>query len=148
MAMGLKIIGGDIVINPSGQVEIIEQTDKCLRDLGKMLITDKEYVYNVTAYSRYNPNYGTELNNHALYRGLGRSSIRDTIIILLNQAIKNYVILQESRFNLDIGEIITNLKFDVFFDIEDMRNLVIEIKVSTALSNGEISLGQFTQTIA
>ena len=96
MAVGLKFIEGDFVITPSGNIEIVEQSKKCARDLGKMAVTNKEFYGNETTYSRYNPNYGTELNNRSLYAGLSRQSIRDTVIQLLNQAFTYYKVLQET----------------------------------------------------
>ena len=149
MAVGLKIIGGDFVINGSGRVEMVEQSDKCSRDLGKMLVTSKLFSNNEneTTYSRYNPNYGTELENRSLYSGLSRMSIRDTIIGLLNNAISTYIRLQEGRDNLDIGEVITYIDFDVYYDVDDLRNLIIDIKFGTAYGGGELSLGQFVQSI-
>lgn len=147
MAVGLKIVEGDVVINASGNLEMVEQNEKCARDLGKMLLTGSEYTGNETQFERYNPNYGTELNNKNQYRGLSRMSIRDTVIMLLNAGIKRYLTIQEGRDNLDLGEIITNIDFDVYYDMEDLRELVIEIKFGTAYSNQEISLGQYTQSI-
>ena len=147
MAVGLKMVGGDFVINGSGKVEIVRHTDKCTRDFGKMLLTSKEYEGNETEYSRYNPNYGTELENRSLYSGLSRMSIREVIIGLLNKAIADYIRLQESRDNLDIGEIITNVNLDVYYDADDLRSLIVDISFGTAYGGGEISLGQFTQSV-
>jgi len=147
MAVGLKIVGGDFVIGQSGGIEMVDQTDKCTRDFGKMLITDKEYPDNTTTYNRYNPTYGTELNNKSQYVGLSRMGKRDSVIMLLNDAIATYIKLQESRVNLDFGEVITNIDFEVFYDVRDMRNLVIEVKFETAYGGQTISLGQFSQNV-
>jgi hypothetical protein len=147
MAVGLKILNGDVVINNAGTLDIVEQNAKCSRDFGKMLITDKEYEGNITSYYRYNPSYGTELNNKRLYIGLSRAAMRDTIIILLNDAISAYMRIQENRTNLDLGEVIRYVNFEVYFDVEDLTSLIIEIKFATAYSNEEINLGQFSQNI-
>ena len=148
MAVGLKIVNGDIVISASGNIEIVEQDKKCTRDFGKMLITEKEYNSNTTTYTRYNPDYGVELNNKSLFAGLSRMSIRDTIITLLNEAIKRYINLQESRDNLDIGEIITSINFDAYYDSKDARYLIVEIYFSTAYTGQQsISMGQFIQAV-
>jgi hypothetical protein len=147
MAAGLKIVGGDFVINASGKVEIVQQTDKCTRDFGKMLVTRTAFAGNETSFDRYNKDYGTELENKSLYFGLSRMAVRDVVIGLLNSAIKRYIALQETRDNLDIGEIVTNVNFEVFYDSADLRNLIIDIKFTTAQNPNEISVGQFNQPI-
>jgi len=147
MAVGMKIVNGDFVINQSGGIEMVEETAKGTRDFGKMLITGKEYPNNTTTYDRYNPEYGTELDNKSQYVGLSRMGKRDSVIMLLNSAIATYLKLQESRSNLDFGEVITNVEFDAFYDVRDMRNLIIEIKFETAYGGQPISLGQFVQNV-
>ena len=147
MAVGLKIVNGDFVINNSGTVDIVDQNEKCARDFGKMLVTGTAYAGNETTFNRYNPNYGTELNNKNQYRGMSRAAIRDTVIILLNDAINNYLRLQETRDNLDLGEVIRYVNFETFYNVRDLRELIIEIKFGTAYSSEEITLGQFSQSI-
>ena len=147
MAVGMKIVNGDFVINQSGGIDMVEETAKGTRDFGKMLITGKEYPNNTTTYDRYNPEYGTELDNKSQYVGLSRMGKRDSVIMLLNNAIATYLKLQESRSNLDFGEVITNVEFDAFYDVRDMRNLIIEIKFETAYGGQPISLGQFVQNV-
>jgi len=147
MAIGLKIIDGDFIINNSGTVDTVTEVEKATRDFGKMLITKKEYTDNTTTFTRYNPLYGTELDNGARFRGLSRASIRDTVISLLNEAIVEYLALQEKRDNLSIGEIITSVDFDAFYDAQDMRNLVLPIKFTSASGSQEISMGDYIQPI-
>lgn len=147
MAAGLKMVEGDFVINASGNIEVVSQTDKCSRDFGKMLVSAREFAGNEASFYRYNPNYGTELDNKSLYAGLSRMSIRDVVIGVLNTAIQDYLSSQESRDNLDIGEIITGVDFDVFYDSADLRNLIVDIRFTTAQSTNEVSLGQYVQPI-
>lgn len=148
MAVGLKVINGDIIINSAGKLDIVEESDKGSRDFGKMLITSKEFPSNKTSYSRYNPNYGTELSNKDLFTGLSRVMVRDLVISLLNEAIKDYLALQEARANLDLGEVITGVNFDVYYNAEDMRQLIIDINFTNVVSSSPISLGQYVQSIA
>ena len=145
MAAGLTWVNGDFILDASGTVPVVTSTNKCTRDLGKMLVTSTEFGGNETSYTRYNPNYGTELNNLALYRGLSRSAIRDVVLMKLNEAIAGYIILQESRANLEIGEIITYVTTDAVFDATQMNKILITVKFGTAISS-EISLGTFSQT--
>jgi hypothetical protein len=147
MAIGLKFIDGDFIVNLLGKAEISVQEEKCARDFGKMLITSKEFAGNETNFLRYNPNYGTDLDNTNLFVGLSRATIRDVVISILNANISNYVAMQESRNNLDYGEIITNVNFEVYYDADDLRKLLLDIKISTALGGEPISVGQFTQTL-
>jgi len=148
MAVGLKIINGDFVINNSGLLEVVDQNDKCIRDFGKMLVTEREYTGNTTKYYRYNPKYGTELNNKNQFRGMSRLAIRDTAILLLNSAINDYLRKQETRDNLDLGEIIRYVNFEVFYDVGDLRKLIIEIFFGTAYSNEAIFLGEYEQSVS
>ena len=147
MATGLKIINGDFVINDSGSVETLLSKEKCARDLGKMLITEKENTSNETSYYRYNSTYGTDLNNQLNYQGLSRPMIKDIVTILVNQAITNYISLQEGRTNLSIDEIITGVNFTVLYNSEDLKIILIDIKYTTLASNSEQSLGQFVQNV-
>jgi hypothetical protein len=147
MAVGLKIVNGDFIINPSGNIEMAQQNEKCSRDFGKMLLTAKENADNTTTYERYNPDYGTDIDNKSLYVGQSRMGKRDTVIMILNASISSYLKLQESRDNLDFGEVITNIDFDVFYDVRDLRNLVIDIRFETAYGGETISLGQFVQNV-
>ena len=147
MAVGLKMISGDFIINNSGTLDIVTETDKAVRDFGKMLITKKEYQENITTFTRYNPTYGTELDNRSKYSGLSRAAIRDVVVTLLNEAITNYIALQEQRTNLSVGEIVTSVNFDAFYDIEDKRNLVVPITFSSAGGTKPISMGQYVQPI-
>jgi len=147
MAVGLKIVNGDFIIGQGGTIEMVSEVTKCTRDFGKMLVTEKEYTTNITTYERYNPEYGTELNNKAQYVGLSRMGKRDSVTMLLNDAIASYLKLQESRDNLDFGEVITNVDFDAFYDVRDMRNLIIEISFETAFGGQPVSLGQYIQNV-
>jgi hypothetical protein len=146
MAVGLKMINGDVVINESGCFEIVNPAQKCSRDFGKMLVTDAEFENNVTTYYRYNPDYGTQLNNKLLYNGLSRLAVHDMVVFKLNESISNYIQKQEQRRNLNLEEVITNVDFDVLFDSTDLRRLLIDIKYST-LYETDVTAGQYIQTV-
>ncbi|HRZ18859.1 MAG TPA: hypothetical protein P5136_02270 [Methanofastidiosum sp.] len=150
MAVGLKIVSGDVVLDYSGTLQLLTSTEKCNRDIGKLLITDTEFEkpQNKTSpiYLRYNPAYGTELNNKLLYAGLSKMSIKDTVIIKLNEALSNYIKLQEKRNNLDLEEIITNINFEVIFDSINPSTLLITIHYQT-LSGDDQILGQYEQEV-
>lgn len=148
MAKGMQILDGDIVINTAGTLNWLSSTEKCLRDFGKMVTTDIEFSGNETTYYRYNPLYGTELNNTALFQGLSKSSIRDATIMLLNNAISNYLATQETRENLELGEVITGINFDVYYFADDPRTLATKIKIWNALSTSDgYDVGTFVQDV-
>lgn len=147
MATGFNIVNGDLVITTAGTLETLVPSKKCSRDLGKMLTTNSEYYGNETAYVRYNPSYGTELNNTSLYRNLSREAIRDVAVMKINEAVKDYIAVQESRTNLELGEIITYFNFDVVFDAANATKLIITISFGNA-EVGDVFLNTFTQAIA
>jgi hypothetical protein len=148
MAVGIKIINGDFSLNEAGTIDVLNPAEKCSRDISKFLITSSEYFGNEVDFYRYNPDYGTELDNKILFSGLSRLAIKDSAIILLNQAITNYISLQENRNNLDLAEVITGITLDAFFNNDDKTQLIIDIKYTTMASNEEQSPGQFIQTVA
>ena len=146
MAIGLQISNGDFTIDDNGAIVFVGPADKCSRDFGKMLQTKKEYADNTKSLYRYNSDYGTELDNSAMYRNLSREATRDVIIILLNEAIARYLKLQEGRMDLDIEEIITKVKIDAYYDYYNLSNLILDIKYSTILSEDQTP-GLYMQTI-
>ena len=44
MAIGLKIIDGDFIVDSGGIVQMLTPAEKCSRDIGKLLITKSEYM--------------------------------------------------------------------------------------------------------
>lgn len=146
MAIGLNMVDGDFVVDPGGMVQMLTSSEKCRRDIGKLLIVESEYVGNETTYYRYNPQYGTEINNKLLYQGLSRPIIRDVVVMKLNEALTYYITLQESRNNLELEEILTGFDFDVFFNSYDPSTLLIDIRFQT-LTADQQTLGQFEQRV-
>lgn len=147
MAVGLKIVGGDFVIDGSGALEYTTEGNKCLRDFGKALVTDSEGIDNVTTYYRYNPTYGNQLRNLSRQTGLKKDQLLNFAKELVYITIRNYLDLQESRDNLSEGEIITNIKYDVYYDSNNPGTILIPIKLTNGL--GQIfTLEEFEERIA
>ena len=132
MAVGLQIIDGDIAISQAGNLIYSSGNDKCLRDFGKMLKTDAEYPGNETSYYRYNPTYGTLLRRRELFKGIRRSATIDVVNTIVNNAIQTYITLQESRDNLSLEEIITNVELFSFFDAGNKNNIICKINIQNA----------------
>lgn len=146
MAFGLKIINGDFHISENGSVLTVSDGEKCLRDFGKMLNTDAENTQNMTEYYRYNPSYGSLLGNTQFYSGLSRATVLDVINELTYNTIKNYLALQESRDNLDLGEVIIDCRYDTYFDTDNPALVIIPIKIT----NGQglsYNLGEFEERV-
>lgn len=147
MAVGLKIIGGDFVLDGSGALDFATEGDKCLRDFGKMLVTDNEGADNVTTYYRYNSAYGNQLRNLSRQSGLGKNALLSFAKELVYITVRNYLDLQERRDNLSEGEIITDIKYDVYYDPNNPSVVLIPIE----LTNGQgqiFTLGEFEERIA
>ena len=146
MAIGFKINNGDFLIE-NKKITFIQDNEKLLRDFRKFLMTESENDNNLTTYYRYNPKYGTNINNKALYTNLSTSSVIQLINQNLSSNIKYYVTLQEGRSNLSLGEIITNVEFMTFLDtnIKTQINIAINIIVP---GNNVLNVGTFTQSVA
>jgi hypothetical protein len=112
-----------------------------------VLVTDNEGTDNVTTYYRYNPTYGNQLRNLSRQAGLGRNATLTFAKELVYITIRNYLDLQESRDNLSEGEIITDIKYDVYYDPDNPSVILIPMK----LVNGQgqiFNLGEFEERIA
>ena len=133
MAEGLKFIGGDWHIGANGGVGRVSGREKLSRDFNKMMVTDAETPQNQTNYYRYNPAYGSYVNNPSLFSNMPQSDKLNAIAELMYNTIQNYITLQETRNNLDLSEIIADIDFDAYFDTYDPTKVVIPIKIT----NGE-----------
>jgi hypothetical protein len=145
MAIGLKIVDGDYIIDNSGTVVSVSGKDKCARDFEKMLITEATNPELDESTDRYNPIYGTRLNDKALYSGVGIDSAVDMINFMLAQAIQYYITLQEQRNNLSADEIISDIEFTTYPDIENKQQVLIDFTVYNGPN--AVNVGQFTQVL-
>ena len=146
MAIGVKIVDGDFLIQ-NRKLIFVQDNEKLLKDFRKFLLTEAETTNNATTYYRYNPKYGTLINDKSLYMNLSNDSTIDLINQNLGKSIKYYIALQEARSNLSLGEIISNVEFMTFADPYDARVIKISMKIITP-KNNTINVGTFTQTTA
>lgn len=143
MASGLKIINGDFSIGFDGIVKLVEGNEKCLRDFGKMLQTSAQSDDDLSEYYRYNPNYGSLLDK-LITHNMSKSTILEVANSLMYVTIRNYLDLQETRDNLSAEEIILDINFEIYFDVQDPTLLRIPIKLTN--SKGiTYSVGEFEQ---
>jgi hypothetical protein len=147
MAIGLQIQNGDWVIQDSA-ILTVEKQDKVKRDVHKFLSTDQEYDDNITSFSRYNPQYGIELNKRSLYRGLSIDSIIDQMNKSLSTSLKWFLSLQESRANLSYEEIILDMQFYVFLDPDSKTTLKLKVDLLLQGSKTYNTLGVYSQEVA
>jgi len=145
MAIGLKIINGDFSI-VNKQLELVSDVAKTRRDFVKFLTTESEYAENTTTYNRYNPQYGTELGRQNLYKNLSIDAIVDLMNLKLEQAMKYYISLQESRTNLSLAEIITDMSYVVYKDLYESQMIRFQIDLRVA-SGEEVPTENFSQRV-
>jgi hypothetical protein len=131
MAIGLQFLNGDFVLS-NKKIVFVQNIDKVRRDFVKFLVTDKETTLNKTSYSRYNPNYGTNINNTELYKNLTPKATLDMLELQLTESIKYYITLQETRTNLSLSEVISDLAFSVYQDLNDPQKIKFNIQVKVA----------------
>lgn len=144
MATGLKIENGDFVIT-NKEIELLNGYEKLKRDLLKFLLTEKENLRNTTDYYRYNPNFGTDINNKELYINMNYSTKVDLVKEKLGACLRYYIAVQESRSNISLDEIISNIDLLVF-QTNDPSIIKIKIVVGTP-SQTQQEIGTFNQTI-
>lgn len=148
MAIGLDIIDGDFVVNPSGSVSYIENADKCARDFNKMMCTqsvDSNVTTTMDGYYRYNPDYGVGFYGGSAFSSLKQSQMIDTFNIILKSAINNYIAMQDNRTNASLGETILKVTFNTYFTKADPSTLYCTIQVQTA--SAESFSSSYSQSI-
>ncbi len=131
MAIGLQFVNGDFVLS-NKRLVFVQNIDKVKRDFVKFLVTDKETSSNKTTYTRYNPSYGTNINNVELYKNLTQKATLDMLELQLSDSIKYYVTLQETRNNLSMSEVITDLVFSVYQDLNNAQKIRFNIQLKVA----------------
>ena len=129
MAVGLKIIDGDYVINNDGTILGISGNDKGKRDFEKMLLTDAVDMEKNPNTIRYNPLYGTKLNHKDLFKNVKTTVAGDIIDSLIREAVDYYLKLQENRTNLTAEEIITDIEIYTYPDRDDGRFIIIDMSL-------------------
>jgi hypothetical protein len=145
MAIGIKFNNGCFVISDK-QLEYVSNEEKVKRDFSKFITTDREFSETKTTYNRYNPKYGTEITRASIFKGLSRSATLDMMELKLKEALSYYIALQESRRNLSIKEIITNVTFIVYNDPYNKSKIKFEIKGQLA-GDDDIDFGVYSQEV-
>jgi hypothetical protein len=149
MATGLKMIEGDFVINPNGSTPFVTETDKCARDFLKMMLTPSASTPNTTVDDsgiyRYNALFGNDLINIKSFGNMPRDQVLDSVNLLLESAIKNYMDLQDSRLDQSYGELILSIDYDTYYHPDYNNQVLFDITITTAA--GTINVGTFSQQV-
>jgi hypothetical protein len=143
---GFSFSNGDFVFNPSGYFEKVTGAEKVRRDMFKRLASDKEFDTNKTNYYRYNPNYGTKLNNKKIFANLSRANVLPTINSLINEALQDAVASQKIQTNMSPDELINYVDFFTIYDSNNPALAKCTITVSL-LTGQTLNLGTFTQEL-
>ena len=143
---GFAFSNGDFIYNPSGFFEKVTSQSKVRRDVFKRLVTDKEFDTNGTIYERYNPDYGTSLNNKKVFSKLSRADIINTINSMVNIALQDEISSQKNQSNLPPDEVIDYVDFTTTFDQKNpaIAKCTITVKL---LSGQSIAMGTFVQEV-
>lgn len=143
---GFKIKNGDFVLDESGYFQTVSSIDKIKRDLYKRLTTDKYWGSNETAYYRYNPDYGTVLNNYAIYNKVQGVDLITTINNAIQAALIDIVKTQKADTQLPYDEVIDVFDYYSYFDPHNP--IIVKSKITVKLVNGTtLNLGTFSQDI-
>lgn len=148
MAIGLDIIDGDFVINANGSLNFITETTKCSRDFLKMMQTSAAPDTNTTVENgtyRYNSSYGNVLIDVKSFGNIKKSNVIDSINILMDQALKNYVTAQDDRTDQSLGEIILAVDYETYFHPDNQDTVLIHIFITTP--SGVVDIGTFSQQV-
>lgn len=114
-----KFKNGDFVPTMSGTFAKVTGTEKVSRDIDKLLSTDVEFAGSESKYSRYNPDYGTQLNNKKMFKGLTESEVISKVNDLVKQALEYYVANQKNNDNLPLDETVNYFEY---YSVIDAKN--------------------------
>lgn len=137
---------GDFVSTRSGTFSKISGIAKVARDIDKLLATDSEFAGSSTGYYRYNPNYGTRLNNKAIFNGLSRVDTVAKVNEVVKEALEYFVALQKNQSNLPIDETVNYFDYYSAFDLKNKT--IVRTKIQIYMANGSTLNKSYFQEIA
>ena len=138
MSFDLKIQRGDLVLDSSGQLNIVERNDKLVQDIIKILLTD-------LGENKFHPYYGSSAGKldigSVLDQDFFKTKIEDGVI----QAINNLIALQKNQSKYQYitpGETILEISgVRVRRDTNDPRMWSVFVSVIT------LELEEISQTV-
>jgi len=90
MSFDIKIVNGDFLVSPSGEVQIVESLEKLKQDVIKILLT--EIGTNV-----YHPWYGSELSDGVVGYATSAQIIAQNAEMAVTNALENIMALQAEQ---------------------------------------------------
>lgn len=90
MSYDIKIVNGDFLVSPNGEVQIVESLEKLKQDVTKILLT--ELGSNV-----YHPWYGSELADGVVGYATNAQVIAQNAELVITNALENIMALQAEQ---------------------------------------------------
>lgn len=128
MSFDLKIVGGDIAISKSGNIEIVSNNEKLKQDIVKILLTK-------TGSNKYHPAYGSEIGILQIGHAADAELLELDLQSSAEEAIRKLISLQKKQSKrqfLSPAEVIVDIvEISVARDVNDPRAWNIFISVLT-----------------
>ena len=128
MSYDLKIINGDLSISNSGAVDTVNQTNKVIQDMKKLLLTD-------LGDNKYHPNYGSPLGAGSIGDYQDEDFLKINIKNSVERSINRLISLQRNQMKYQYvspSETIMYIKnIKVFRDTTDPRMWSVFVSVVT-----------------
>lgn len=141
-----KFKNGDFVPTMSGSFAKVSGSDKVARDIDKLLSTDVEFAGSESKYSRYNPDYGTQLNNKKLFKGLSEAEVLNKVNELVRQALEYYVSSQKNSDNLPLDETVNY--FEYYSVIDAKNKTIVRTRIMIYMADSSKLTKLYSQEIA
>lgn len=126
MSYDLKIVNGDLSISNSGSVETVNQNNKIIQDIKKLLLTD-------LGDNKYHPNYGSPLGSGSIGYSQDEDFMKMNMKNSIENSIKRLINLQRNQMRYQYvspAETIMYIKnIQVFRDAADPRMWSVFVSV-------------------
>jgi phage baseplate assembly protein W len=126
MSYDLKIVNGDLSISNSGSVETVNQNNKIIQDIKKLLLTD-------LGDNKYHPNYGSPLGSGSIGSSQDEEFMKMNMKNSIENSIKRLINLQRNQMRYQYvspAETIMYIKnIQVFRDAADPRMWSVFVSV-------------------
>ena len=126
MSYDLKIVNGDLSISNSGSVETVNQNNKIIQDIKKLLLTD-------LGDNKYHPNYGSPLGSGSIGSSQDEEFMKMNMKNSIENGIKRLINLQRNQMRYQYvspAETIMYIKnIQVFRDAADPRMWSVFVSV-------------------
>ncbi len=126
MSYDLKIVNGDLSISNSGSVETVNQNNKIIQDIKKLLLTD-------LGDNKYHPNYGSPLGSGSIGSSQDEEFMKMNMKNSIENSIKRLINLQRNQMRYQYVSpaetIMYKKNIQVFRDAADPRMWSVFVSV-------------------